>query len=110
MQLISKVNKGFRLLLYVIDIFSKYAWVIPSKDKKGNTITNDFQEIVDESNHKPNKIWVHKSSEFYNRSMRSFLQHNDIEMYSTDKEGKSVVAEIFIRTLKAKIYKYMTSV
>ena len=79
------------------------------KDKRDITITNAFQNILVESNRKPNKIWVDKSSEFYNRSMKSFLQSNNMEMYSTDNEGKSVVAEKFIRTLKNKICKYMTS-
>ena len=65
MQLISKFNKGYRFLLCVIDIFSKYAWVVPLKDKKGITITNAFQNILDGSNRKPNKIWVDKGSEFY---------------------------------------------
>ena len=109
-QLISKLNKGFRLLLCVIDIYSKYAWVIPLKDKKGITITNAFQKILDESNRRPNKIWVDKGSEFYNRSVKSLLQNNDIKMCSTHDEGKSVVAERLIRTLKNKICKYMTSV
>ena len=58
MQLISKFNKGFKFLLCVIDIFSKYAWVVPLKDKKGITITNAFQKILKESDRKPNKIWV----------------------------------------------------
>ena len=53
------------------DIFSKYAWVIPSKDKKGITITNVFQKILDESNHKPNKIWRDKGDKFYSRWMKS---------------------------------------
>ena len=65
MQLISKFNKGFRFLLCVIDIFSKYPWVVPSKDKKGVSINGAFQKILDDSNRKPNKIWVHKGSEFY---------------------------------------------
>ena len=68
MQLISKFNKGFRFLLCVIDIFSKYAWVVPLKDKKGVSIVNAFQKILKESNKKPNKIWVDKGSEFYNNS------------------------------------------
>ena len=68
MQLISKFNKGFRFLLCVIDIFSKYAWVIPLKDKKGVSIVDAFQKILDDSNRKPNKIWVDKGSEFYNSS------------------------------------------
>ena len=67
----SKSNKGFRFLLCVIDIYSKYACVIPLKDKKGITITNAFQKILKESNRKPNKIWVDKGSEFYNKSMKS---------------------------------------
>ena len=96
MQLISKSNKGFRFLLCVIDIYSKYAWVIPLKDKKGTTITNAFQKSLNESNLKPNTIWVDKGSEFYNRSMKSFLQNNNIEMYSTHNEGKSVIAERFL--------------
>ena len=74
MQLIKKFNKGFRFLLCVIDIYSKYAWVIPLKDKKGIKITNAFQTVLKESNRKSNKIWVDKGSEFYNRSMKSWLK------------------------------------
>ena len=97
MQLGSKYNKIMRFLLCVIGIFSKYAWVIPLKDKKGTTITNAFQKFLDESNCKANKIWVDKGSEFCNRSMKSFLQNDNIEMYSTHNEGKSAFAERFIR-------------
>ena len=79
------------------------------KDQKGVSIVNAFQKILKESNRKPNKIWVDKGSEFYNNSFKKWLKDNDIEMYSTHNEGKSVVAERFIRTLKTKIYKYMTS-
>ena len=71
MQLISKFDKGFRFFLCAIDIFSKYAWVIPLKVSKVITITNAFQIILDESTRKPNKIWVDKGNEFYNRSMKS---------------------------------------
>ena len=94
----------------MIAIFSNYAWVVPLKNKKGITITKAFQKILKESNRKPNKIWVDKGSEFYNNSFKKWLKDNDIEMYSIHNEGKSVVAERFIRTLKTKIYKYMTSV
>ena len=58
----------------VIDIYSKYAWVISLKDKKGSKITNAFQKILDESKHKSNNIWVNKGSKFYNKSMKSWLQ------------------------------------
>ena len=110
MQLISKFNKGFKFLLCVIHIYSKYVWVVPLKDKKGVSILNAFQSILKKSNRKPNKIWVDKGSEFYNRSMNSRLGKNDIEMYSTHNERKSVVAERFIRTIKNKIYNYITSI
>ena len=111
MQLLSKYNKGIRFLLCVIDIFSKYAWVVPLKDKKGASIVIAFQNILKQSNRqKPNKIWVDKGSEFYNASFKKWLQDKDTVMYSTNNEGKSVVAERFIRTLKNKIYKYMTSI
>ena len=91
MQLISKFNKGFRFLLCVIDIFSKYAWVVPLKDKKGVSIVNAFQKILKESNRKPKKIWVDKESQFYNNSFKNWLKGNDIEMYSTHNEGESDV-------------------
>ena len=70
MQLISKFNKGFRFLVSVIDIFSKYDWLVPLKDKKGIGIVNAFQKYLDDLKRKPNKIWVDKGSEFYNRSVK----------------------------------------
>ena len=107
MQLISKFNKGFRFILCVIDIFSKYAWVVPLKDKKGNSVANAFQKIFYKWERKPNRIWVDKGREFYKNSFKKWLKDNDIEMYSIHYKGKSVIAEIFIKT-KNKIYKYMT--
>ena len=105
-----RCNKGIRFLLCVIDIFSKYAWVVPLKDKKGVSIVTAFQSILKQSSKKTNKIWVDKGSEFYNAFFKKWLRDNDIVMYSTHNERKSVVAERFIRTLKSKIYKYMTSI
>ena len=89
----------------VIDVFSKDAWVVPLKNKKGVSIVNAFQKILKESNRKQNKIWVDKASEVYNNSFKKWLKDNDIEMYLIYNEGKSVVVERFIRTLKTKIYK-----
>ena len=104
----------------VTDIFSKYAWVVPLKDKKGVSIVVAFQSILKQSNRrakgtsaqhvKSNQIWVDKGSEFYNASFKKWLQDNDIVMYSTNNEGKSLVAERFIRTIKSKISKHMTSI
>ena len=110
MQLLSKYNKGIRFLLCAIDSFSKYAWVVPLKDKKGISIVKAFQSISKQSNsrRKANKIWIDKGSEFYNAYFKKWLRDNDVLMYLTHSEGKSVVAERFIRTLKGKIYKYMT--
>ena len=106
----SGFNKRFRFLLCVIDIFSKYAWAVPLKDKKGVSIVDAFQKTLKESDRKPNKIWVDKRSEFYNNSFKKWLKDNDTEMSSINNEGKPVVSDRFIRTLKTKIYKYMTSV
>ena len=94
------------LLIFLVN----NAWVIPLKDKKGISIVNGFQKILNDSKRKPNKIWVNKGSEFYNNSFKKLLQDNYIVMYSTNNKEKSVVAERFIRTLKNKIYKYMTSI
>ena len=80
------------------------------KGKKGITITNTFQKVLNESRPKPNKICVDKGYKFQNKSMKSWLEVNDIEMYSTKNERKSVVAQRFLRTLNDTIYKYMTSI
>ena len=92
MQSLSKYNKGIKYLLCAIDLFSKYAWVVPIKDKKGTSIVNAFQKIISKGR-KPNKIWVDQGSEFYNKSFKDFLKINNIEMYSAYNEGKSVAAE-----------------
>ena len=78
------------------------------KDKKGVSIVDAFQKILNDSNRKSNKIWVDEAKKFYNNSFKKWLKDNDIKMYSIHNEGKSVVAERFITTLKTKIYKYMT--
>ena len=78
MQSLSKYNKGIKYLLCAIDLFSKYAWVVPIKDKKGTSIVNAFQKIISEGR-KPNKIWVDQGSEFYNKSFTDFMKVNNIE-------------------------------
>ena len=92
-----------------IDLFSKYAWVVPLKDKREITVVNAFQKIISKR-HKTDKIWVDQGGEFYNNLFKRFLKINNIEMYSTYNEGKSVVAERFIRTLKNKILKHMAAI
>ena len=109
MQLLSKYNKGIKYLLCAVDLLSKYAWVIPIKDKNVTSIVNAFQKIISERR-KLNKTWVDQGSEFYDKSFKDFLKINNIEIYSTYNEGKSVVAERFIRTLKNKIFKHMKAI
>ena len=76
---------------------------------KRTTIVNAFKKIFSKER-KPNKIWVDQGSEFYNQSFKDFLKINNIEMYSSFNEGKSVVAERFITTLKNKIFKHMNAI
>ena len=78
--MISKYNKWIRLLLCVLDAFSRYPWLVPLNDKKGFTITNIFQKLLNEYNHKSNQVRVDKDSEFDKRSMKSWLQDIDIEI------------------------------
>ena len=94
--------KDLNILLCVIDIYSKYAWVVTLE---GITITNPFQKMLHES-----IKWVDKGSEFFNSSVEPWVQYNDIEMHSAHNKGKSVVFERFMGTLKNKTNKYMTSV
>ena len=97
-------------------MFSKYAWVVAIKNKKVISIVDAFQKILKESNRneakskgrKPNKIWVGKGSEFYNKFFKKWLKDNDNEMYLINNEGESVISERFIRSLKNKIFKHIT--
>ena len=109
MQSLSRKNKVIKYILCVIDLFSKYAFVVPLKDKKGISIVNAFDKIIKQSKRKPNKIWVDQGSEFYGDNFKKWLSDNNIIMYSTYNEGNSVVAERFIRILKNKLYKHMTA-
>ena len=107
--MLSKYDKGNKYLLCPIDLFCTYAWVVPLKDKKGTSIVNAFQKIISKGR-KPKKIWVDQGSEFYNNNFKEFLNINNIEMHSTYNEGKCVVAERFIRTLKNKFFKHMRAI
>ena len=109
MSSLSKYNKGIKYLLCAIELFSKYAFVVPLKDKKGASIVNAFQKLISKGR-KPNKLWVGQGSKFYNNYFKDFLKINNIEMYSIYNEEKSVVAERFIRALQNKIFKHMTAI
>ena len=111
MQLISKYNKGFGFFLFVINIFRKYAWFVPLKDRKCVAITNALQKILGQPIRKPSIIWVNRGSEFYNRSMKSCFNNSQIEIHLTHNDGKSVVAEKLYQNLKEQNFKieYLTS-
>ena len=100
MESLSSKNKNVKYLLCVIDVFTKYAWVKPLQDKNDKAALNAFMEIANESNRKPNKLWVDQGRDFYNKFMQEWLDNNDILIYSTHNEDKSVIAKMFVKTLK----------
>lgn len=109
MQEWSKNNRGYRYMLNVIDVFSKYAWSLPLKDKRGETVTEAFKVIAKSSKRIPKFLWVDEGKEFYNRTMDAWLSENNISRYSTYGEHKSMVIERFNRTLKETMWKRFTA-
>ena len=107
MRAFAKYNDGNTFLLLVIDTFNKYGWIIPLKDKKGETMVNAFKTIFEEGR-TPEKLWTDKGREFYNKDMDDLRKLYDIKLYSTENEEKSGIAERWIRTMKEKMFKYFT--
>ena len=107
MQALSEENEGYKFLLLVIDTFSKYGWIVPLKNKKGETMVKAFKTIFEEGR-TPGKLWTDKGTEFYNKNMNDLRKLYDIELYSTENEEKSSIAERWIRTMKEKMFKYFT--
>ena len=106
MQKLSKWNKGYKYLLMVLDLFSKYGWIVPLKTKTGLEVSKAFESIFKKG--KPKKLWVDKGKEYYNKNMLDLLAKNNIEIYSTENEEKSSVCERWNRTIKEKMYKRFT--
>ena len=94
-------NDGYTFLLLVIDTFSKYGYLIPLKNKKGETVANALKDIF--KKRKPGKLWTDKGKEFYNKDVKDL-----VELYSTENEEKSSIAERWVRTIKEKMWKYFT--
>jgi hypothetical protein len=117
MSSMSKENKGIKFLLAVIDIFSKFGWMIPLKNKSGISVSEAFEKIFRGeaspheamSSRKPKLLWVDKGKEFYNKNMKTLLKENEIEIYSTENEEKSCVVERWNGTMKQKMFKYFTA-
>jgi hypothetical protein len=106
-QQYSKQNKHYKYLLAVIDIFSKYGWLIPLKNKTGLTVSEELKNLFKQR--KPMYIWSDKGSEFYNRQVKELFKNNNIKLYSTENEEKSSVVERWIGTMKQHMYKYFTA-
>ena len=102
MQAFSKFNRGVKYLLAIVDVFSKYGWLIPLKDKTGKSVALALDTIFKER--KPEKMCVDKGKEFYNKDVKDV-----IELYSTENEEKSSVVVRWIRTMKEKMWKYFTA-
>ena len=109
MQEWSKENKGYRYMLNVIDVFSKYAWSIPLKDKTAATTLDGLERIVKLSGRIPRHIWVDEGKEFYSKRMDKWMKEKNINRYSTHGEHKSSVVERFNRTLKMNMWKRFTA-
>ena len=107
MQQFSNWNKGYRYLLMVLDVFSKYGWTIPLKDKKGESVAEAFKTILKEGR-KPQYLWTDKGKEYCNKYMKELLEKNGITLYSTKNEEKSSVCERWNRTIKTKMWKQFT--
>jgi hypothetical protein len=103
MQSFAKDNDGVRYLLTVIDVFSKYGWIVPLNDKSGKSTAAGFMKIFT-SGRKPGKVWVDKGREFYNKDVKKL-----VELYSTENEEKSCVVERWNRTMREKMFKYFTA-
>ena len=109
MSAFSKDNHGVKYLLTIIDVFSKYAWMMPLKTKTGKDITKAFDYIIKGSGRKPTMLWVDQGTEFYNKTFKKYLEDKDIHMYSAHNEGKAVVVERFNRTMKTWMWKYFSA-
>ena len=96
MQKYSKWNKGVKYLLMIIDVFSKYGWILPLKDKKTESVSLAFDEIFKNSKRKPEKLWTYKGSEFTGKHFKDFLKRHNIMMYHTQNEEQSSVVENLI--------------
>jgi len=110
MNAFEEFNDGYKYILCIIDVFSKYAWCVALKNKTTDTVLNAVKHIIEESGREPEKIWVDRGSEFYNKNFKSWATKNKITIYSTYGESKSAVVERFIRTLKELITPIFTEI
>ena len=109
MQKFSEWNKGVKYLVMVIDLFSKYGWIKPLRDKRSETVSKAFDEMFETSKRKPKILWSDKGSEFINKHFKEFLKKKDIKLYHTENEKKSNVVERWNKTIKNKMWKMFSA-
>ena len=103
----SRSNKGYKYLLTVIDVFSKYSWIVPLKTKTGKEVAQAFRKLFLAGH--PSRLWTGKGTEFYNRHLKAVLEANNVLLYSTENDEKSSVVERWKRTMKNIMWKYFTA-
>ena len=108
MQYYSRSNKGYKYILMIIDVFSKYGWAEPLKNKTGPEIVRAFKEIWNSGQKPPKHLWTDKGKEFDNKLFRNLLEEKNVHLYWTENEEKSTVVERWNRTIKRKMWKYFT--
>ena len=108
-QKFSKRNKGIKYLLMVIDVFSKYGWIKPLKDKKTESVSLAFDEIFKKNERKPEMLWTDKGIEFISKHFKEFLKKKKIKLYHTENEEKSSIVERWNRTMKNKMWKMFSA-
>ena len=109
MQKFSEWNKGVKYLVMVIDLFSKYGWIKPLRDKRSETVSKAFDEMFETSKRKPKILWSDKGSEFISKHFKEFLKKKDIKLYHTENEEKSNVVERWNKTIKDKMWKMFSA-
>ena len=117
MRSLSKFNNGIKYLLMVINVFSKYGWIVSLKSKTGVDVADALNKIFSSdqgspgsaSNRRCSKMWVDKGLEFYNKHVEALLSLLGIQLYSTENEEKSFVVERWNRTMKEKMFKYFSA-
>ena len=107
MSSFSRSNKGYKYIWTVIDVFSKYGWIVQLKPKTGKEVAQAFRKLF-LSGH-PSRLWTDKGTEFYNRHLKDVLEANNVMLYSTENEEKSSVVERSNRTMKNIMWKYFTA-
>ena len=109
MQPFARFNNGYKYILMVIDVFSKYGWAVALKSKTGIAVADALRSIIKKEQKSPAMLWTDKGKEFYNKHVAELLRKNNIHLYSTENEEKASVVERWNRTIKTKMWKYFSA-